>query len=611
MTPGGFQGASASAAPRQKVNMAPANKIFDRKLMLRIWRQHKNFKHDSVKDLHVSVRPGDKQGTPMGANRKPTGRSGRHNEDGPGDRSMFGSQGKKPAMKPSEGCYQVTQATTRDEILKRDVKSLLNKICPDNLKTIVERLANIELYTAPELDKVISIIFGNALAQPHYCETYCDMVCFLRDRYPEFPPENEGEKPLTFTRVLLNTVQNEFERLPTTFEPTEEDRATMKAEELNHEMKRRKDKMLANMKFIGNLFLRQLLAVKVVGQVVHDLIGIKDVLPEEHMIECVCELLQAIGHTLDNTAHGKILMTQFSARLIDLKRCVDSDGKLAFSKRIQFKTQDLLDLRSNNWVKKLFKEQAKTKDEVRKDAAKEAKQAARGHEVQFTSQVAGLRPTYIEEFKTAKPARSQKAPEAKPAWSQAYVTRLFQYYAGIIYGKERDADTLVADWSKAEPTGKNKREGLEWLMQIGFDDMQKEDAVAETIVVLLQKRCVDWSLMQESLSPFIEQLDDTRMDVPTAPNFAHSLFSRLLLGFGKDFKPSLLKVFTADQNQELNFSIFMGILKKVHQNQGEDGVRRILKDNNDFVDRMCKTKRIKRDELTSVLLQGDLGRHVL
>ena len=35
---------------------------------------------------------------------------------------------------------------------------------------------------------------------------------------------------------------------------------------------------------------------------VHDLVGIKDgnSLPEEHMIECVCELLQAIGFTLDD-----------------------------------------------------------------------------------------------------------------------------------------------------------------------------------------------------------------------------------------------------------------------------------------------------------------------
>lgn len=66
-------------------------------------------------------------------------------------------------------------------------------------------------------------------------------------------------------------------------------------------MKKRSDKLLANMKLIGNLFLRQLLHVKVIGQIVYDLIVIIDNPPKEHMIECVCELLRVIGHTLDGT----------------------------------------------------------------------------------------------------------------------------------------------------------------------------------------------------------------------------------------------------------------------------------------------------------------------
>ena len=39
------------------------------------------------------------------------------------------------------------RAPDEDEI-ERKVRSLLNKICPDNLKTIVERLALIELHKA-------------------------------------------------------------------------------------------------------------------------------------------------------------------------------------------------------------------------------------------------------------------------------------------------------------------------------------------------------------------------------------------------------------------------------------------------------------------------------
>ncbi|CAE8595471.1 unnamed protein product, partial [Polarella glacialis] len=102
------------------------------------------------------------------------------------------------------------------------------------------------------------------------------------------------------------------------------------------------DKMLANMKFIGNLFLRQLLNVKVIGLMVHDLVGhqvLPEELPEEHEIECVCELLQAIGFILDGSENGNMLMNEFSARLVDLRRHTSPDGKTAFSKRVQFLIQ--------------------------------------------------------------------------------------------------------------------------------------------------------------------------------------------------------------------------------------------------------------------------------
>merc|ERR1740123_2698973 len=101
----------------------------------------------------------------------------------------------------------------------------------------------------------------------------------------------------------------------------------MEPADLAHEMQLRKKKMLANMKFIGHLFLRQLLAVKVIGQVVHDLIGIKEGLPEEHMIECTCELLCTIGYTLDLTQNGKALTSQFLSRLVDLKMSKTSGDK--------------------------------------------------------------------------------------------------------------------------------------------------------------------------------------------------------------------------------------------------------------------------------------------
>eukprot|EP00438_Fugacium_kawagutii_P016826 Skav203785 [mRNA] locus=scaffold206:431933:438994:+ [translate_table: standard] len=137
-------------------------------------------------------------------------------EEAPDRASVFGTEMKKGPKKeflppPSKNAYKMKEASGRMEELQRNARSLLNKICPDNLGVIVDQLASIKLHKAEELECVIRIIFKKALAEPHYCETYADMVFALKERYPQFPPENEG--------------QNEFENMPATFEATDEDRA--------------------------------------------------------------------------------------------------------------------------------------------------------------------------------------------------------------------------------------------------------------------------------------------------------------------------------------------------------------------------------------------------
>merc|ERR1712050_680874 len=111
---------------------------------------------------------------------------------------------------------------------------------------------------------------------------------------------------------------------------------------------------------------------------------------EEHKVECALELLQNVGYTLESTQQGEALMTKFSARLLDLK-CVSDPktGKAALSKRVQFSVQDLLDLRSNGWQKKMLREQAKKKDDIRKDAS----MAEKGQVVPFQTRTVGVRPS--------------------------------------------------------------------------------------------------------------------------------------------------------------------------------------------------------------------------
>jgi len=578
----------------KRLCLIPDDGIFDRTLMLRIWKIHKDEMHQAVRTLNTHVRPGGAQGTP---NRPKATRPRNDPVPEPEETQLpIRDRKLKGQLKP----YVPRQPTTKEAEIERRVRGLLNRITPDNLKTIVERLALISLDKAEELELVIRIIFQKALTEPFYCETYADMVFSLRSRYPEFPPEHEGEKAHTFTRVLLNTCQNEFETLPNSFEPTDEERQKYNEEDLALEMKNRRDKALANMKFIGNLFLRQLLAVKVIGQVVHDLIGIKDSLPEEHMIECVCVLLQAIGHTLDGTSHGKMLMSQFSGRLIELKNMPGSDGKVAFSKRIQFQIQNLLDLRSNGWQKKLFTMQAKTKSQIRKDAQTDAQRAAKGGaDAMFATGVAGQRPSYIDDFRNVRPPRGQAKVEApRPNWDQAYVRKVFQYFA-----EEKNADGLEKDWKDGCPNKEGQQQGVTWLLEIGFQEGNKEDVLAETVTMLVSRGAVTWEVLRDALAPFLEGLEDMKMDFPMADVFFHSLLSRLLTTCGKEFSCSIMK--PVPMEGDFAWSLILGALKKVKERKGSDAVRKTL-DIEGFLPLAAKSRKCNSSELKRYLQEEGL-----
>merc|ERR1719359_1477274 len=105
------------------------------------------------------------------------------------------------SLKPSENAYKITLASThtREQTIERNVRALLNKICPKNRTTIIERFASIHIERASELEFLITIMFQQALHDSHHYEICryqdtSDMLYALRSRCPDFPPEQEGEK---------------------------------------------------------------------------------------------------------------------------------------------------------------------------------------------------------------------------------------------------------------------------------------------------------------------------------------------------------------------------------------------------------------------------------
>jgi len=306
-----------------------------------------------------------------------------------------------PADTPSRTarCCLVRSRTQLEE-LKRTIQSLLNKVCPENVVTIVDKIGAINITDIEQLETIIELIYKKALAEPHYCETYADMVFGLRSVFPEFTSVDSG-KPITFKSSVLNICQNEFEELLTIIKPSGDEETQTKAE---FELKRATmaGRMRANMKFIGHLFLRKLLSAKVIGSVLCELVlcHFVDYLPEENAIECAVELLIAVGYTLETMPSGENSVKQVCSRLLDLKTRKTEDGKAAYCKRIQFMIQDVLDARSAGWARKLFKSSAKTKEEIRLEQERDiVASRSRGSTMVGSAEelvVAGIRPQYLE-----------------------------------------------------------------------------------------------------------------------------------------------------------------------------------------------------------------------
>eukprot|EP00931_Biecheleriopsis_adriatica_P092654 TRINITY_DN66448_c0_g1_i1.p1 TRINITY_DN66448_c0_g1~~TRINITY_DN66448_c0_g1_i1.p1 ORF type:complete len:524 (-),score=137.39 TRINITY_DN66448_c0_g1_i1:67-1638(-) len=303
---------------------------------------------------------------------------------------------RQESITMSESGYKVGQRTGQDAELKRTVQGLLNKICPDNVASIVEKIGAVEVSGLSQLQVIIELIFKKAVTEPHYCETYADLVFSLKAVYPNF--ENpDGGKPVTFKSLVLNICQNEFEQLLSSADLSEDEKANCDEAELDYLRKKRKDRMRANMKFIGHLFLRQLLSAKVIGTIICELLLCEqaETLPEEHALECACELLLAIGYTLENMAAGQTALNAVCHRMKDLKSKLSNDGKGFYCKRVQFLMQDVLDTRQAGWTKKVFKAAAKTKEEIRLEQERELKSKALGKEVAEERVVTGQRPVYL------------------------------------------------------------------------------------------------------------------------------------------------------------------------------------------------------------------------
>jgi len=212
--------------------------------------------------------------------------------------------------------------------LVRTGQGFLNKMTEITFDSISEKFINIakeDEKLSGLLKSLIDRIFEQALHQPSFCPMYANLCGKLHAEIK------------TFRKNLLIKCQEEFERdgqePPEDFSPAEKSDFKYKA----------KRRMLGNIKFIGELFKSGVLVEPVIYTCVYRLLKSESDQIDQEQIEALCELLCNVGKLIDTDRNAKRINAFF-----EQLHTIETSGEI--QKRLQYKLEDLRDIRDNKWV---------------------------------------------------------------------------------------------------------------------------------------------------------------------------------------------------------------------------------------------------------------------
>lgn len=260
---------------------------------------------------------------------------------------------------------QTQEEEDLDWVLKR-VRSILNKLTPENFNTLQTQMETITIDTEEKLAGVTSLVFEKAILEPNFGEAYskfCKFLLMLR-----VPSSTNPDQIVNFRSLLITTCQKEFEKDSENEQKILDKRALLKKaeseedkkkmlEDLEEEMAMARHRSVGNIKFIGELFKNDMLTEKIMHECLCKLSCSTDV----ERLECFCSLLSSIGQILDKSDQVDQYFRNVQKLITDKK----------VSSRIRFMIMDLIDLRRRNWIPRHSNKGPKTLDELHQDIVNE------------------------------------------------------------------------------------------------------------------------------------------------------------------------------------------------------------------------------------------------
>ncbi|CAK0904740.1 unnamed protein product, partial [Prorocentrum cordatum] len=220
------------------------------------------------------------------------------------------------------------------EEITRRMKSILNKLTLDKFDDLFRQLTECGVSTEEHIRILMTEVFEKATTQHHFVEMYVLLCVNLAEWF------SSHVKVGNFKRVLLDQCQSSFENNLHPQDAESQSKAPLNEEEVAERQHKHKLRVLGNIKLIGQLLVKRMVASKVLIACAEALLAE----PSPATLEPLACLLSTTGGEFDKSD-----WKQYDAlvRIFKQVQKLTKDKKLP--QRARFLLQDVLDLRSTGW----------------------------------------------------------------------------------------------------------------------------------------------------------------------------------------------------------------------------------------------------------------------
>ncbi|XP_050056621.1 eukaryotic translation initiation factor 4 gamma 3-like isoform X2 [Aphis gossypii] len=273
----------------------------------------------------------------------------------------------KKATKSEVSKTKNEEEQKNDEVNK-NVRSILNKITPDNMPSLTERFKALPIDTIQRLERTIDLVFEKAIEEQSFAPLYASLCSAMQS----VQVNSKDGKTASFKKLIISKCQSLFEldkaqemdsakkltEITSCKDPEKKKELQLEFEENERRLRKRS---VGNCRFIGELFKQKILTPNIMLYCIVNLVT-KHV---EEPLECLCNLLKTVGKELEQSYN---LNDTFDK----LKTLTSRDMKSKIPSRIKFMIQDVIDLRRNKWIPRHTDSKPKFINEIENDVKNEA-----------------------------------------------------------------------------------------------------------------------------------------------------------------------------------------------------------------------------------------------